>query len=214
MQDIVKIQQAEQVIWLGPLNEPFLKASAEKSAQQDQWIAIGGNTLHPWLSQQQVMMMIKQLTLVLVKLHPTEAERIHQRAKQLTMDINQRFLYWQNKLQPLQYKVFLLGHNAFDIFAKDIGIQQVVIYRANNDHGHKQAGMKELIDIQQHIKNGEIACALEEPEVSFAALKKRYPQLNISTLDPLANNISVGAKGYLAFIDENAQAFEQCFSKE
>lgn len=208
--DISRVQQAPLLFWLGPVSEPFLQALAQRFSAQKNWVALAGNTGHAWLDQQQIAVLSGNMAKALVQQYPSEKTAIEARQAAFITRINQRYAYWQQQLQPYSIKPFLLGHDAYLVFAGNVGLRQGVIYRAANDHGHVQAGMHELLAIQQRIASGEITCALEEPEVNFAMLAKRYPALHLARLDPLGISITLDEKSYIAFIDAGASAFLAC----
>ncbi len=213
IRDIERLQTATTFIWLGEKSEPFLVPLQQRFATKNNWVAIADNTAHAWLDQQQITIMINSMAKMLVKTYPAEKKSIERNSGVLIKEINQHYQYWQGRLKPYINKPFLLGHDAYTVFAKNIGLQQAVLYRTSNDHGHAQAGMYEILDLQKRIAQGEIICAMEEPEVSFAALAKRYKTLKLGHLDPMAANIPIDANAYLAFIDASAMAFESCFQK-
>jgi zinc transport system substrate-binding protein len=211
--DIKRVKQASAFFWLGASSEPFLQALEKRFAKEQHWYALANTTTHAWLSQQHIPQLVQNMTQELIKLFPAEKQTIETRAQGFINAINTRFEYWQQRLQPYAQQPFLLGHDAFLVFSHDIGLQKAVLYRAGNDHGHVHAGMHELLSIQQRIKNGEIQCAFEEPDVSFAALSKRYSSLHLAQLEPLAASTTLNEKAYIAFIDTSAEAFEQCLQQ-
>lgn len=208
--DIKRVQNAPLFFWLGPKSEPFLQPLAQRFAGQQQWVAVAGHRGHAWLDQQQLPVLVDTMAQALVQLYPAEKTAIASRQQALVGSINARYRYWQQRLEPYAQKPFLLGHDAYVAFAANIGLHQALLYRTSHDHGHVQAGMHELLAIQQRIATGEIACALEEPEVSFAALSGRYKTLKLARLEPMATSIPLNDKAYIDFIDASAKAFETC----
>jgi zinc transport system substrate-binding protein len=208
--DISRVQQAPLLFWLGPVSEPFLQVLEQRFSAQRKWVALAGNTGHAWLDQQQIAALSGAMAKALVQQYPAEKTAIEARQAAFVASINQRYRFWQQQLQPYSTKPFLLGHDAYQLFAANVGLRQGVIYRAANDHGHVQAGMHELLAIQQRIASGDITCALEEPEVSFSSLARRYTALHIARLDPLGMAIPLTEQSYLAFIDAGAAAFLAC----
>jgi zinc transport system substrate-binding protein len=213
IRDIKRLQSAPTFFWLGAQSEPFLLALQQRFAGQKNWVAIADNTSHAWLDQQQIPVLVNNMAQALVKQNPAEKQAIQARSTALIKAVNERHQYWRQRLQPYTNKPFLLGHDAYTGFAKNIGLQQGLLYRTSNDHGHVQAGMYEILELQKRIAQGEITCAMEEPEVSFATLAKRYPALKLGHLEPMATGIPLQADAYVAFIDSSAQAFETCFQK-
>jgi len=210
MGDISQLQSASYFYWLGGINEPFLVSLAKRNANKTPWIDVGGQHAHAWLSEQQINLMTQRILKQEIHQYPQQQAVLEQRAGAFITAISTRMDYWRNRLQPYQKLPVLLGHDAFIVMLKDFGFSNAIVYRTGNSHGHVQAGMKEIIEIQKQLAKADIRCALEEPEVSFAALKKRYDSLRIDTLDPFGKSIELKAGAYLDFIDANAQAIERC----
>lgn len=208
--DIQRLQQARVFFWLGQKSEPFLVPLSQRFAGRQQWVALADQTGHAWLDRQQLALMLDRMVTALAKLYPDEKAAIESRQQALQATIDARFGYWQKELAPYADQPFLLGHDAYVAFSRQLGLRQPVMYRSSSDHGHVQAGMQELIRIQQRLASGEIRCAMEEPEVSFAALAKRYKSLKRERLEPMAGSIPVSESGYIAFIDASARAFASC----
>ena len=209
VKDMSHLQSAELFFWQGQENEPFLQALSQKFPGQ-QWVNVAGKARHAWLDRKQLPFIIDRMAAALEVSFPEEKTAIEWRRAQLKQEIEARFVYWQKQMLSLQQQPFLLGHEAFLGFVRQLGLQQAILYRSGGDHGHAQGGMKELLSAQQKIANGEIRCAFEEPDISFATLASRYPQLKRMRLEPMANSISLGEAGYIEFIDASANTIMAC----
>lgn len=213
VKDIRHLQSANTFFWLGAKSEPFLLPLKQRFSAQQHWITVAENTSHGWLDKKQLPSLVNAMANALIQASPAEKEAINTHRETLITTINKRYAYWQQRLKPYSGKPFLLGHDAFQVFARDIGLQQGIMYRSSHDHGHVQAGMHELLELQKRIANGEITCAMEEPTVSFSKLAARYNTLRLGRVDPMANEIALSANAYAAFIDKSAQAFAACLGE-
>lgn len=208
--DIKRVQAASLFFWLGPASEPFLQALAQRFAGAGRWVAVADKHGHAWLDQQYIPLLVAAMATALAEQYPAEKASIGSREQALLAAIDERYRFWRERLQPYAHTPFVLGHDAFAAFAANLGLGQALLYRATHDHGHVQAGMHELLALQQRMASAEITCALEEPEVSFAALARRYKTLKLARLEPMATSIPLSEQAYIAFIDASAQAFETC----
>ena len=210
--DISRLQSARLFFWQGSVNESFLAPVAGKLSHAG-WINVSGDHPHAWLDRYEIPLLVDRMVEALGNVNSDRKDFIAMEGEKLKEEIESRFVYWQQQFIPVRSKPLLLGHEAFVSFAKQLGLQEVILYRDGNDHGHVQGGMKELMDIQRRISLGQIHCAMEEPDISFAALSKRYPGLKRKQLEPMAASIPVVASGFIDFIDASASAILTCLEK-
>lgn len=210
IKDLKRLQTAKTLFWLGAESEPFIAKVQKRLSGDGQWIAVAGAAPHAWLDVTQLPTMVKKMTDALVRQNPQEKDIIETRASDFLKVVMQRQTYWQQQLQPYANTPFLLGHDAFVAFASNIGLKHAELYRGGHDHGHAQGGMHELLSIQKELSEGKINCALQEPEVDFSDLAKRYPDLQLTYIEPMAHKIAITPQAYIQFFDETAQAFQQC----
>lgn len=176
------------------------------------WHQLVGHSDHAWLNKQALFALIKQLSGVMQKQQPSFAKHIQQRQQTLLRQLDQRFDYWKSQLSAYSSEPLLLGHTAFSMFAKDLGLQHVEIYRSGHSHGHKADGMHDLMSLQKEIAVGQIRCAVEEPDISFAKLQARYPDLELISLEPMGQSIELSDKAFVRYIDTTAAAIYQCLT--
>lgn len=210
--DLSTLQASSGFIWLGAKQEPFLAKLESRFAKENRWFAVADGHAHPWLEPEHLPVLIRQLATVLVTLHPQQATKINNNADALIAGIQQSMSEWKARLAPLSDKSFLMGHSAFEGFAEALGLEHPVLYRSGSSHGHHHGGMHELLDIQKAMAEKSIRCALEEPDVHFDGLRKRYPHLQLAMVMPMASNVALEQAGFLQFINKTAEAFERCLT--
>ncbi len=210
VKDLKRLHGADTLFWLGADSEPFIAKVQKRFSGNKQWIAVAESSPHGWLDVAQLQSIVDKMVNALIVSHPQDKPVIELRGKNFMQSVKQRQAYWQQQLQPSAEKPFLLGHSGFVAFANNIGLKHAELYLAGHSHGHAQGGMHELLEIQKHLSEGEITCALQEPEVDFGDLAKRYPQLKLGYIEPMARQIKVGQESYVQFFDATAKAFQQC----
>ena len=208
--DLKRLKAADTIFWLGAESEPFIAKVQKRLDKNNQWVAVANPHSHAWLNVEQLPVIVEKMVNVLVANRPSEKAKLEQRAENFLKAVTQRQSYWQQQLQLVANTPFLLGHDAFADFARNIGLKHAELYRAGHDHGHAQGGMHELLAIQKKLRDGEINCAMQEPEVDFTHLAKRYPNLKLAYIEPMAKNIIIAPLSYMHFFDATAQAFQQC----
>ena len=207
VEDIRRLQSSTAFYYFG--SEANL-SKLSRRLSNDKWHQLKGNEAHAWLSHKALLKLIPQLSKMMQKQQPELAKHIQQREKSLLRQLQQRFDYWQKQFGPYANEAILLGHTAFEVFVKDLGLKHVEIYRSGHSHGHKADGMHDLISLQKEIAAGDIRCAVEEPDISFAKLQARHPSLALIQLQPMAQSIELEAKAFIHYIDTNAAAIYQC----
>jgi zinc transport system substrate-binding protein len=205
IQDLKRLHQAPVFIYLGGDNEAFLHKVKAKN-NKAQWFALAPDSEHIWLDFNQLPQLIQALASVLQQLYPEQSHAITQNQQRLLADLKHLQNQWQQRFSAHQNQPFLLGHDAFAVFAESLGLTGAMLYLAHHSHGHKQSGAKTLLQLQQRIGKQEIICAIEEPGVSFQALKQRYSYLNTVQLSAYGEaNIN-----FIAFLQSNAEKLLHC----
>src|SRR5690554_1251214 len=213
--DMRKLQSANTVFWLGDHNETFIAKIEQRFAKNARWTALardGGE--HAWLNPQKLQRIIEQMAIVLAEQHPKQSDAIHTRKTQLTSALEAWLNTQQERFSDYKSTPFLLGHNAFIPFAEAIGLEAAVMYLSGGSHGHAQSGAKTLTLIHKRIARGEIRCAIEEPDLSFAQLAARYPQIQRFQLQPMANAIAQTDTGLMQFMQASADTLYQCVNAQ
>lgn len=217
VQDLKKIDKAERVYWLGPEVEQSLARLKPRFTSQH-WQALLApaayqkNQEHAWLDPVQLRAMIIAMAADLESEHPENATVIANRSERLLAAMSSRIGYWSVHLQPYQQQAFLVGHSAFADFFHALGLRQAKVYSMGHSHGQQALGAKEKLQIQQQIQDGGIRCAFEEPDVSFAGLQKRFPNLQRVELEPMASSQAFDELALLAFIERSAGAIASCIA--
>ena len=201
--DLQRLQQTKTLYWLGAKQEPQLAKMATRFSQQ-QWLAVKTSE-HAWLEQKSLIVLVRELSLLM----PQQAKK-DRAEKQFIQTINARFAHWQKRFKPYQQQPVLLGHQAFAGFAESLGLTHIEIYRSGHSHGHKADGMHDVVALQKEIAAGHIVCAFAEPDISFATLQRRYPQLQVGLLEPLAQSSGFGPDAFIQFIDQSAETIYSC----
>lgn len=208
--DLKKLHNAEYFFYFGGANEAFLSKITPRFANNT-WFALSQKSNeHIWLDPSQYPTLVEQLAQVLSTLYPAQAEQITINKHALLTDIAQWQTHWQTQFTSLKNTPFLLGHSAFLPFAHSLGLDGAVLYFASHGHGHTQSGAKTLMLIQRAIAEKTLYCAIEEPDISFAQLRKRYPHLQTVLIDPLADNSAT----FMAFLQQSTERLYQCLQHQ
>lgn len=206
MADMQKINQGDVVYWLGADTSPELEKMRQRFSEKA-WRSLQQNA-HSWLDPKQLPLLIDAMVTAMSSAKPSEREHYWQRADALKLQLAQ--IFKQAKTQWKSTDVtFLIGHSAFEPLLSYLKVP-VYEYYQGHSHGGQQTGFKEKVALLEKIQSGEISCALEEPDVSFEALAKRFPSLKRIPLEPMAGKTAYSEQGFVEFIQQNLQQLELC----
>jgi|GEM_PF-6664495 len=213
--DMRKLQSAKTVFWLGDDNEAFIAKIEQRFAKNANWTALARESgEHAWLNYPQLLLIIDRMAAALSEQNPQQAAAIKQQKSSLVSSLQEWQETQQQRFSSHTKTPFLLGHNAFLPFAETLGLEATVMYFSSSSHGHTQSGAQTLTFINQRIAQGEIRCAIEEPDVSFAQLAKRHPHFKRFQLQPMANSIAQTENGFMQFMQESADILYECVTAQ
>ena len=207
VEDLQKLTRHHEFYWLG--REANLKA-VSTVLKSDSWLLLDSNQAHAWLAPESLIQLSKQMSVALQKKYPQQTEQILANEARLKQQLKIFFDQQINRFEPLQQQGLLLGHDAFLPFSHALGLKHIELYRSGHSHGHKSDGMADLMHLQQQIKEGNLVCAVEEPDISFVQLQERFPHLHRVALDPMANAFS----SLLVFLQSTADNLYVCLQKD
>lgn len=206
--DLRKLQKNNTVIYLGDDSEHALAKIKQKFPHKT-WHAVAEKTDHAWLDPHAMAALIENMALIAKQQQPELADQLALQQSVLLAQITQWQQAWQLRFEPFKDQPVLLGHSALIHLLQSFGLQPV-LYFSSHSHGQQQSGAKELLKIQQAIQQGQIRCAIEEPEVSFKQLQQRFPSLQREFIDPNGENIALNAQAYLALLQHIAETVYHC----
>lgn len=206
MADIQKISQGDVIYWLGAKASPELEKMRQRFSDKA-WRSLQQDA-HSWLNPKQLPALIDAMVTAMSAENPSEREHYWQRASALKKALAKQFEQAKNQWENARPSI-LMGHSAFEPMLEYLGLD-IFEYYQGHSHGGQQTGFKDKAKILQRLQNGEINCALEEPDVSFAALAKRFASLKRITLEPMAKNIAYNEQGFLTFMQHNLQQLQLC----
>lgn len=208
--DLQRVHNAPVLLWLGSNNEKFLERLERRFANKNRWMALAPGSDHVWLDPAQLPALIHNMAEALTELHPQHSDQITSQKRQFLAALAQWQSDWQDKLTPFRQTPLVMGHDAFLSMARQLGLENVQLYIAGHSHGHRHGGTRDLLGIQQQLASGDIYCLVEEPDVSFRQLQRRYPQTVSVLLEPMAASYN----DYLVFLNDSADKLLQCLQTE
>jgi ABC-type Zn2+ transport system substrate-binding protein/surface adhesin len=210
LNDLQRIQRAGVIYWYGPLVEPQL-AKLKSRFSDKRWLALA-NSEHAWLSFEGMENLLNGLSDEL-KREGMRAELIDAQKQKVSKQLLAIKAKYQKVFKPFAEQKFLLGHSAFSQLLEELGLNGAVIYSAGHSHGHHGHGEKDKLAIQQQIAAGDIYCAVAEPDLSFEQLQRRFNQLTVVELEPMAGSVDLTHDGFAQFLEKSLTALQQCLQR-
>lgn len=204
--DMKKLQQAEVIYWLGAKASPELEKMRLRFSEKA-WRSLQQEA-HSWLDPQQLPALIDAMATAMSAQTPLQREFYWQRATVLKQEL-QKLFEQAATMWPDGKPSLLIGHSAFEPLLAYLQLPTFEYYQGHS-HGGQQTGFKSKALLLKKIQAGEIHCVLEEPDVHFSSLIKRFPQLIQVTLEPMAKTIAFSEQGFVQFMQQSIQQLQLC----
>lgn len=237
--DVRRLQQAEQVLWMGegletslekPLGQlPAARVMALGAAlgihgeahhhdhehegeSQDEQVPAGvEGDLHAWLDPRQAARLAGLVAEVLSQRDPAHASLFHDNAQRFQQQAQALEAELQQRFKPLQGRGFAPTHDGFRHFSERFGVpQRAVLMRSPGVAG----GVRHMAALREQIRRGEVVCLVSEAEFPLRAPEQLARETGIHwvELDPLGADRALGEDGYISFIREFGRRLGECLA--
>lgn len=216
--DIVKIRQAEKVLWAGDHMEPYLAKFAKQANNKDNWLdathlmedmGIYGTDPHVWLSPELAIEISKRI----VDWNPSATQADKQQADkdhQVFVDqLTKLVADSKAKLAPVKKSGFFVFHQAYDYWFQAINIEQLGAFTVSPE---RKPGARHVQRMRNQLKNNEVSCVLSEPQFSPALIDTVVNGMPIKQgqLDPLAGSITLTKTAYVDWLSNMTETLFEC----
>lgn len=214
--DLIKIQDANLIVWLGPVWEPYLGKSLkqfgvkEKESKSLDVSTRSATTKqarenpHVWLSIERAAQIAIQVAERLALLHPAAGNLYRHNLADFQDKLAQLHAELKIKLAESNNS-YMVDHDAYALFEAEFGLRHA---GAISDHHEIKPGAKRLLHLRRIVESRGVRCIIVEPgtNLSMVNLVAQGSEVKYLELDPMAAD----ADSYLAFIREVGEAFKQC----
>lgn len=201
--DMARLQQADVVIWMGPLLERFLTkplaiidrdkqvlayyARLEKSDTQDKGLSVDP---HLWLDPHAVEDMTELIGQKLIELDRQHEADIRSRIDAQTERLRELSQTLQQRFAPVRERGFVVYHRAYDHLVEAFGLTQIGVITLTPE---QPPGARHLMALQAQLKTVDGNCLFVEASHDSASVRTiaRQLGLQLALLDPLGVNESV-----------------------
>ncbi|MGL4455673.1 MAG: metal ABC transporter solute-binding protein, Zn/Mn family, partial [Plesiomonas sp.] len=115
-------------------------------------------------------------------------------------------------LRPVQNNAYIVFHDGYGYFESFAGLHNVGHFTVNPEVA---PGARTLKEIKQKIQQQNVTCVFTEPQFrpSVVNAVTRGTSVNIGTLDPLGEKVSLGKDSYIQFLEQLSRQYASCLGK-
>jgi zinc transport system substrate-binding protein len=211
--DIIRIRQAEKILWAGDHVEPFLAKFAEKKSRTEwlnatalmQELGLYGSDPHVWLSPELAIALSERIA----TWNSINSEQANQDHKIFAKDLTVLVVRSKAQLAPLKHSGFFVFHQAYDYWFQAIDIKQLGAFTLSPE---RKPGLRHVQNMRNQLQNKEVTCVLSEPQFSPALINTVVNGLAIQQgeLDPLAGASLVTKTAYIDWLSAMTKTLAEC----
>jgi zinc transport system substrate-binding protein len=214
--DIIRIRQAEKVLWAGDHVEPFLAKFAKKRSKTEwldatalmQELGLYGSDPHVWLSPELAIAISERIA----TWNPVNTEQANQDHQMLAKNLTALVVSSKAQLAPLKHSGFFVFHQAYDYWFQAIDIKQLGAFTQSPE---RKPGARHVQTMRDQLQNEEVSCVLSEPQFSPALIDTVVNGLAIQRgeLDPLAGKNSLTKTAYIDWLSDMTDTLVKCLKQ-
>ncbi|MDO6680908.1 MULTISPECIES: metal ABC transporter solute-binding protein, Zn/Mn family [unclassified Oceanobacter] len=202
--DIDLIQNADIILWAGPVTEPYLKGFANRWPDKI-WINVAElgqdspiQDPHWWLSPSVMKLAQQQL-----------AEQVGRDSATFAAAVDLAVAESRTLLAPVRQRGFFVFHRAYDHWVAALGLNQVGYFTLSPE---QKPGIRTLQTMRSQLMSGEVVCVFSEPEFSPALVDRIVEGITVGRgeLDPMGLQVEIASDAYPALLMDMAHRARTC----
>lgn len=227
--DLVRVYDADLVLWLGAPYESYLAKPVATRAADDLAVMAfdeaavdvhheghehGGYRHlyadpHVWFSPEEALAIAQTLAKMLEQRDAANAPRY-----------NANLTTFREQLQLVDERIkarfalqgearYLVYHDAYSHFENQYGLAHLAVV---TEQPESKPGAKSLLNLRRTILKQQVKCLFTEPQADpgIVSILREDNELQVYQLDPMAGDIDVSAEGYVQFLEHTAERFGEC----
>ena len=239
--DIAAIQQADLIVWVGPLMEQFLAKAIHTARPECITLTLTqtpGLTLHPvreggiwdnhqdshqddqhtvtadqhiWLNPQNAMLIAESIRDQLIAVDPERTNLYNQNSKVLTERLRSLDRQLMQQLRPVQAAPYIVFHDAYQLFETHYGLNPVGSVTIDPE---RRPGARRLHQIREYMLQSKAVCLFSEPqfEPRYIEPLTEGTAMRVGVLDPLGSTMTPGPELYFELMQGLADALVSCLT--
>ncbi|WP_178969471.1 zinc ABC transporter substrate-binding protein ZnuA [Neptunomonas phycophila] len=171
----------------------------------------GGVDPHIWLDPHHALAIADAIHAALVQHFPHLKALLDQNLDRFTASLIQQDRALMSAFAPLSDRGFLVFHDAYGRFIEHYNLMQLGSVTINPS---RKPGAKHLGELRDTVESSQAVCVFSEPQFSSAVVASIVAGTGakVSEVDPLGQNVVLGAGAYQRFLADFAQPFYTCLA--
>ncbi|MGL4857109.1 zinc ABC transporter substrate-binding protein ZnuA [Plesiomonas sp.] len=172
----------------------------------------GSVDLHVWMSPSIALHTAVAIHKHLLELFPEQKDKLDANLQDFKMQIAHLPEKVGSILRPVQNNAYIVFHDGYGYFESFAGLHNVGHFTVNPEVA---PGARTLKEIKQKIQQQNVTCVFTEPQFrpSVVNAVTRGTSVNIGTLDPLGEKVSLGKDSYIQFLEQLSRQYASCLGK-
>ena len=167
---------------------------------------------HLWYSPEISKVVAKRLAAKLITQYPDKQAQIEKNLAEFNRTLEEQSVNIKAQLAPFSGKGFYVFHDAYGYFNDAYGLKQTGAFTINP---LVAPGAKTLAHIKEEIAEHKVNCLFAEPQFTPKVIESlaKGTKVNVGKLDPMGDQIKLGANSYANYLQFTADSYAQCLSK-
>ena len=172
----------------------------------------GRYNMHLWLSRTNAIAIVNTAVKALGKFDPKNAALYESNGSKTIERIQNVFHRLKSELAPVRNAPYLVFHDAYPYFEKDMGLNAV---GSISTHTGRKPGAKRLYTIRRKILTLGVKCIFAEPQFEPGLIKTIVEGTSAKTsiLDPLGATLKAGPDAYFTLLENLTKNLKDCLAK-
>ncbi|MGL5007005.1 MAG: zinc ABC transporter substrate-binding protein ZnuA [Plesiomonas sp.] len=172
----------------------------------------GSVDLHVWMSPSIALYTAVAIHDHLLELFPEQKDKLDANLQDFKMQIAHLPEKVGSILRPVQNNAYIVFHDGYGYFESFANLRNVGHFTVNPEVA---PGARTLKEIKQKIQQQNVTCVFTEPQFrpSVVNAVTRGTLVNIGTLDPLGEKVSLSKDSYIQFLEQLSRQYASCLKK-
>ena len=239
--DVMRVQNAQLLYWIGPDMELFLprvlegrsqpsiavqdlpglqlrnfgdahSANGHEKVEHDHQHRPGQLDVHLWLLPANAKVIAAKMAADLAQLDPANAARYQANLQVFLQHLQELDQHLHSSLKGIQGKPYFVFHETYDYFEAAYGLQHTGVLSISSE---VQPGARRVAQMREELLAAGPTCVFSEPPLRprLAETLSADLPVQLAELDALGSNIEVSAQSYMQLLQGLASGMLDCLQR-
>ncbi|WP_461481099.1 zinc ABC transporter substrate-binding protein [Porticoccus sp.] len=208
----LQLSALPELTWPTPADaDPEHDSTAEPGKRHEETDSEHMHTRDPhlWLNPENGRVMATAIAARLSALYPQQSALFAQNLANFVAGVDNLDRRARQRLAPLQGRGFVVTHDGYGHFVRYYGLNQLAAVQLASGHQQGARHFGEILGL-----GARVSCVFTEPQLNSKAARQLAVQLGarMVELDPMGQQVALGAGSYLEFLGTVVDAFATCLA--